>query len=275
MTRRAFTLIELMVVVAIMAAMATLSINAYRAVVKGMRDRAALVAVQTLVDAARQRAEIDRKQVNVYFYDECQRTANASTGAELSGHGIAIAVRPTGRVSRMDGNFICDEFGDLNQMFAEENQLDSDLSANSGNTGAMLLYRLADGSFAEVKPTVVDRSSSASYILSGNSSTGESSDDGEKMILCYAFEKTGGDASFAPGDVYGSEFATVVLPDGYYFGSSAPTSVGRKRIGPVMEIKPSSSGGTKADGDSSVTVYAMRAGSTGLDSIGSTKTGGK
>lgn len=272
MTRRAFTLIELMVVVAIMAAMATLSINAYRAVVKGMRDRAALVAVQTLVDAARQRAEIDRKQVNVYFYDECQRTADASTGAELSGHGIAIAVRPTGRVSRIDGNFICDEFGDLDQMFAEENQLDSDLSANGGNSGAMLIYRLADGSFAEVRPTVVDRSSSASYILSGNSSTGQSSDDGEKMILCYAFEKTGGGASFAPGDAYGSEFATVVLPDGYYFGSSAPTTVGRRQIGKIMEIKPAQ--GAKASGDDDVKIYAVRAGSAGLDEIGSTKTGG-
>lgn len=272
MTRRAFTLIELMVVVAIMAAMATLSINAYRAVVKGMRDRSALVAVQTLVDAARQRAEIDRKQVNVYFYNECLSTADASTGAELSGHGIAIAVRPTGRVSRIDGNFICDEFGDLDQMFAEENQLDSDLSANGGNSGAMRIYHLASGKFAEVRPTVVDRSSSASYILSGNSSTGESSDDGEKMILCYAFEKTGGDASFAPGDVYGSEFATVVLPDGYYFGSSAPTTVGRKQVGKIMEIKPAQ--GAKASGDDDVKIYAVRAGSAGLDEIGSTKTGG-
>ena len=272
-SRKAFTLLELMVVVAIMAALSTLSINGYRALTKGMRDRSAIVAVQTLVDAARQRAEIDRKPVIVYFYDELLQEASESAGDDLVGHGVAVAVRPTGRFSTIDGNFLCDEFGDLDQTYSEENP-DSDGGSQQNNETAMRLYRLADGNYADVKPTVVSKPLSASYLLTGESADDSDYVDGEisdeKIIRCFAFEKVGG-AGFSVGDVYGSEFASVTLPKGYYFGSSVPSSVGRVKI-KQMEIRPSSSG--QASGVTAVTVYSMKASSTQLDPVGATTTGG-
>ena len=273
-SRKAFTLLELMVVVAIMAALSTLSVNGYRALAKGMRDRSALVAVQTLVDAARQRAEIDRKPMIVYFYDELLQKANESTGDDLVGHGVAVAVRPTGRFSAIDGNYLCDEFGDLDLTYSEENPESDGGSQQNGKT-AMRLYRLADGNYADVKPSVVSRPLSASYLLTGES-TGDSDvteggSGGEKLIRCFAFEKVGGDAGFSVGDVYGGEFASVTLPNGYYFGSSVPSSVGRVKI-KQMEIRPSSSG--QASGATAVTVYSMKASSTQLDPVGATATGG-
>lgn len=273
-SRKAFTLLELMVVVAIMAALSTLSVNGYRALTKGMRDRSAIVAVQTLVDAARQRAEIDRKPMIVYFYDELLQEANESAGDDLVGHGVAVAVRPMGRFSAIDGNYLCDEFGDLDQIYSEENP-DSDGGSQQNNKTAMRLYRLADGNYADVKPSVVSKSLSASYLLTGesvgDSDAAEGGAGGEKLIRCFAFEKVGGNAGFAVGDVYGGEFASVTLPKGYYFGSSVPSSVGRVRVGEPMKINPTSSG---ASGAESVTVYSMRASSTQLDPVGKTTTGG-
>ena len=259
MSRKAFTLLELMVVVAIMAALATLSVNGYRALTKGMRDRSAIVAVQSLVDAARQRAEIDRKPVFVFLYDELLQEANESYGADLVGRGVAIAVRPIGRITAVDGNFLCDEFGDLDQIYAEENQQASDAAVANQDKSAMRFYRLADGAYVDVKPSVVSRPLSASYLMTG-----------ETLIRCFAFEKTGG-ASFSVGDVYGGEFASVVLPPGYYFGSSAPSSVGRVKIGSPMEIRPTTGAASGAQG---VTVYSMKPGSKKLDPVGTTKTGG-
>lgn len=273
MSRKAFTLLELMVVVAIMAALATLSVNGYRALTKGMRDRSAIVAVQSLVDAARQRAEIDRKPVFVFLYDELLQEANESYGADLVGRGVAIAVRPIGRITAVDDKYLCDEFGDLDQIYAEENQQASDAAVANQDKSAMRFYRLADGAYVDVKPSVVSRPLSASYLM-----TGETDDDpqsaqgagGEKLIRCFAFEKTGG-ASFSVGDVYGGEFASVVLPPGYYFGSSAPSSVGRVKIGSPMEIRPTTGAASGAQG---VTVYSMKPGSKKLDPVGTTKTGG-
>lgn len=272
--RKAFTLLELMVVVAIMAAMATLSVNGYRALTKGMQDRSALVAVQTLVDAARQRAEIDRKPMIVYFYDELLQEADESTGSDLIGHGVAVAVRPIGRISATDEKYLCDEFGDLEQIYFEDNVKCSDPEANEKDKTAMRIYRLADGNYADVRQFVVSHPISASYLLTGELEGAPSNNDGsaaEKRIFCFAFEQVGGNAGFSPGDAYGGEFASVALPNGYYFGSSAPSSVGRVRVGSPMVINPTQG---RASGVNAVTVYSMKAGSTSLDPIGKTTTGG-
>ena len=274
-SRKAFTLLELMVVVAIMAAMATLSVNGYRALTKGMRDRSAVVAVQTLVDAARQRAEIDRKPVFIYLYDELLQEAHESAGADLVGRGVAIAVRPIGRITAVDRDYLCDEFGDLDQIYAEENQQTSDAGAANQDKTSMRLYRLADGDYVDVKPSVASRPLAASYLITGetddDSGSAQNADAGGKLIRCFAFEKTGGGAGFYVGDVYGGEFASVVLPPGYYFGSSAPSSVGRVRVKSPMKILPTASAASGAD---SVTVYSMKPGSRKLEPVGTTKTGG-
>ena len=59
MTKRAFTLVELLVVVGIMATLATVSIGSYFAVVRGMADRGALAAATSVISLALERARID------------------------------------------------------------------------------------------------------------------------------------------------------------------------------------------------------------------------
>lgn len=262
MSRRAFTLIELMIVIGIMGAMAVMSVGGYRALVKGMRDRASLTAVQTLFDAARQRAEIDRRKVLVFLYDDLLKS-----GEDPVGHGTAIAVRPVGRLSAVDGNYLCDEFGDLDQVYASENALDSDVAANRSNSARMRLYVMkenGDGSYVDVKTTVAKRPVDASYIISGETPPG-GGESGEKQIPCCAFEKSGGGGSFGVGDAYGAEFASVELPDGYYFGGSAPRTVGRTTV----RVVTISADGTVSGGD--VAVSAMKASSTSLEEVGRAK----
>ena len=263
--RRAFTLLELMVVVAIMAALATLSVNGYRALTKGMKDRSALVAVQTLVDAARQRAEIDRKPMFVFFYDELLTKENESKGTDLVGHGVAIAVRPISRITAVDGNeYFCDEFGDLDQVYASTEQLDSDISVGAKDGSAMRLYKMDDGTSVDVSPTVARRMLSATYIITGDAST--DGEEGERQIVSCAFRRISG-GTFRVGDMYGGEFASVVLPDGYYFGTSAPRSETRTRVG-RLDIDATGKGARN------VSVYAMRASTTALDKVGDTVGGG-
>lgn len=262
-SRKAFTLLELMVVVAIMAALATLSVGGYRALAKGMKDRSAIVAVQTLVDAARQRAGIDRSTVAVYFYDELLQKADDSTGADTVGRGVAVAVRPAGRISAVDGQAFYDEFADLDKAYSHD-------GSGSGRS-TMRIYKMSDGSYADVDTEVVELDASALYLLTGEEIGGQngaapSGDDGGKLIRMFGFKKVSG-ASFSAGDMYGGEFASVTLPDGYYFGSSAPTQVGRARIGSPMTITPSSAAAP-------VTIYAMKAGSRELEKVGTTTTGG-
>ncbi len=261
MSRRAFTLIELMIVVAIMGAMAVMSVGGYRALVKGMKNRAALTAVQTLFDAARQRAEIDRRKVMVYLYDDLLKS-----GEDPAGHGTAIAVRPVGRISAVDGNYLCDEFGDLDQVYASENSLAGDVSANRSDGSRMRIYVMKEngnGSYVDVRTSIVRHPISASYIISGDSSPG-GGDDGGKLISCCAFEKIG-EGSFDVGDAYGTEFASLELPDGYYFGASAPRSVGRTSV----RVVTISADGSVSGGD--VPVNAMKVSSTSLEEVGRAK----
>ena len=52
MTKRGFTLVELLVVMGIIAAMATVSIGSYFSVVRGMADRGALAAATSVISLA-------------------------------------------------------------------------------------------------------------------------------------------------------------------------------------------------------------------------------
>lgn len=265
--RRAFTLFELMIVIAIMAALATLSVNGYRALTKGMKDRSSLVAVQTLIDAARQRAEIDRKPMLVFFYDELLTKENESKGTDLVGHGVAVAVRPIGRITAVDGSeFFCDEFGDLDQIYTSADLSDSDISAGARDGSAMRLYKMDDGRYVDVSPTVARRKFSAAYIMTDDDS--DAGGEGEKQIVSCAFRRIGG-GSFRVGDAYGGEFAAVVLPDGYYFGSSAPKTETRNRVGEPLRIDASGNGARD------ISIYAMKAGSTSLEKVGDAIGGGK
>ena len=264
--RKAFTLLELLVVMGIMGALAAMSVSSYRALTRGMEDRSAVVAAQSFLDLAVQRAEIDHTPVVIYLYDELLQKESSDGTSEQAGRGIAYAIRPSGRVtglSTADGDdLILDEFSDLDQIYVSEESMEDDSKAQSSNSVRSKFYLLkGDGDYFEAAPMVVTRNLSETYIVTGQDSS-ESSSGGSKTIRVPAFRKLGGKTPNV-GDVYGSEFAVRTLPNGYFFGQSPPTSVGRTQ-NPVATIRISASG----EGASPITVYRYKSGSSTTESVG-------
>ena len=110
MKRKAFTLLELLVVMGIMGMMAVMSVGGYRAMQRGMEERGVMENANHFIRAAYRRAQIDRQPVAVYFWNE---TLREETDTEpMIVVGKAVAVRRAGRVSRYIDPYLYDEFGD-------------------------------------------------------------------------------------------------------------------------------------------------------------------
>ena len=246
--RKAFTLVELLVVVGLMGLMATIAIGSYSAITRGMKNRAALDAVKTLLDAAVQRANLDRAKVQVYLFDEVLKfDSEMSAGI---GAGVAIAVRPIGRVTLVpETGFYCDEFADLRHIYgalaeADENQTEQDREKSAS---AIRIYNLRTKDYVSVLEGVneytlndVDLEDEIRRENSPNPGDGDSM----REWTVYGFKKAAngeGDATFKVGDQYGQEFAVTRLPPGYFFGSSvqmsAVTDLGQRKVD-VLEILP-------------------------------------
>ena len=262
--KKAFTLVELLLVVTLMGVMGSLAVGAYSAVTRGMSERAALNAARALAEAALQRAQIDRTKTYVFLFNEVTRLD--SDDAVGLAQGLAVAVRPCGRVSMVDGDKIYDEFGDLDRAFKSLDTDDEDASESEEQAAAsvMRIYNITAQSYADVEEgfyseTVTDRD--LAKATSANP-TGEAA-----TWTVYGFRKTSG-SNFNVGDAYGQEFAVTRLPPGYVFSGSVSMSstsdLGQKQV-QVIAINPDDTT------TPSFTVYARRADGT-FESIGSTST---
>ena len=254
-----------------MGLMGAIAIGGYSAVVRGMSDRAALDAAKGIIDAALQRANLDRKKTYVYLSDEVVKVDSEMSAGIVN--GVAIAVRPVGRVSAVVGDLICDEFGDLANTYAslsaEEGSSDSEMEASAST---MKLYSIPQKDFALVKEGVFKTSVQVNRTLetpdgSEETSTGVSGEDWEKRgFYYYGFKKVGGGATFSAGDEYGQEFAVARLPPGYTFSSSVQMS-GASNLGQqggrIIELNPTD------NASPGVTVYRRRPDGN-FESIGST-----
>ena len=234
MTKRAFTLVELLVVVGIMATMATISIGGYFAVVRGMADRGALAAATSILSLAQDRARIDLSPTVVYFYNELVQSKDESKGTELVAAGVAVAVRRAGRLTRVTGNYLGDEFADLDVTYG--------VSAGSGSlrgdTFRLYKFSFSGMEYSSVYSEVVEDSmGNESYLVErpkdrGFRKVGGDNEDPTE-IIAYAFVKTGGNASWQVGDAYGYEFAKIRLPDNYIFGGSSDVP---SKSDPIKEV---------------------------------------
>ena len=264
MTKKGFTLVELMVVMAIMAMLGAISVGGYRAMQRGMEDRGTLQNANEFIRSAYQRAQIDRQPVNVYFWNELLREETDDDPPIVVGK--AVAVRRAGRLSAVSNDYLYDEFGDIGSSgvsySSEEDDGNASGSGHAKKGDDMFLYRIK-GSESKMERSVV--SQSARYYTASNERLLESGTS--ERIATYAFiviDDNG--VSWKRGDAYGFEFAEIQLPHNYIFGSDSDrprsTSNPVKEIGTIMRFRAGSNSGNGSSsgisGTSSIEISNVR-----------------
>ena len=236
--RRAFTLIELLVVIGIMGLLGTASVGGYQQMRRGMEEKGVIQDVNTLIRAAYQRAQVDRQPTAVVFWNETLRGENDVDGENMIVVGHAVAIRRAGRITEVSANFLLDEFGDLELSY----QTDDGDDGSSGSTDAgMYLYPMDNLSdveqsssirrslvetkvYAQQRTPVYLTGVKSENVLQASGGSG-SSGAGSGQLNIYAFKvKNANGVQWRQGMAYGMEFAHVVLPHGYFFGSGSTYS---------------------------------------------------
>ena len=271
--KRAFTLIELLVVIAIMAVLGGITVSGSRQMKRGMEERGTLQNANQFIRSAYQRAQIDRQPVAVYFWNETIRGRTSEQYEIVVGR--AIAIRRAGRLTRVTGNYLYDEFGDLK--FNTKN-LDEDEEGlenrSSSEGGGINFYKInGDEGNTPAKSIVYEitkRETSEDALLSG----------GVKKFECFAYEvKDRGGVAWSTGDAYGFEFSEITLPHGYIFGSSYSTDV-RNPVagGSVMRFAVSANSGdggmSGSVGASTIVISSLRpdkSGALSAQKVGTTE----
>jgi prepilin-type N-terminal cleavage/methylation domain-containing protein len=213
--KSAFTLVELLVVIGLMAMLATVSIGGYNAATRGMEERGSKDSVISLVRMAQQRAMIDNVPTAVFFFNQRLSTDASDDGAFVVGK--AVAVRMAGRISYVDGQFISDEFGDWETSYP---------TVGASSDPEMNLYRMRNVNSginscrAQVTPYVTAKNR-AEYMISCNMNTN---------VTVYCLEVRGGASGWRVGDPYGFEIAELQLPKNYVFGTSVPSNMEAEHI---------------------------------------------
>ncbi len=259
MNRKAFTLLELMLVVAIMGFMGAMAVGGYRAMRRGMEERSVMQNANMFIRSAYQRAQIDRLPVAVYFWNETQRQASNS-GVPLV-VGKAVAVRRAGRLTKVpDASTLMDEFGDLrfNRLILDEDDDEEDTSTSSKGVG-VFLYRMNGDEGSQmmrstVKGTTVKKQENA-YIRGRQISYD---------VYAYSVQDKNG-VSWKAGDAYGFEFEDLTLPANYLFGSSWSQSVQSPVKGEtVIRFLPKLGGASQSSGTGdTIQICSLRPGASG------------
>lgn len=269
--KKGFTLLELLIVVGIMSMLGTISVNGYRALVRGMEERSAISSASAFLRAARQRAQIDNKPICIFWWNEMLKAETDDEPAIIVGK--AIAVQQAGRISGTQGDFLIDEFSDLNAGYEVADEPDDKMNMRLYNISstdcdyALVSRKVAEIFYEDDKSSYLKSEAIERKLNSDDSSSGSS----EEGIRAFAFKKLGGSATFDAGDTYGIEFANITLPHGYLFGSQAPTSMSQPISGRNKKLysKPKTSDNSVFD----IEIYSLRPdkGKITSKSVGSAK----
>lgn len=268
--KNAFTLLELLVVIGIMGFLGTISVGGYRAMQRGMEERGVMQNVNAFVEAAYERAQIDRQPTAIYFWNETLRAASDDETELVVGK--AVAVRRQGRLSRVSGNRLIDEFADLNLVYKTSGDDDSSEGADAADKeNTMYLYCLDNmgSSQVQVKRSIVSNKVRKDSLNEQYMQGLPTDNAGSGAIEAWGFEKVGDDDSvnWKAGSAYGFEFAELTLPANYIFGSSYSQNVDAPVAGKsTMTFSVGRNDGSNTTGaqvNGSITVYALRPSSSG------------
>jgi len=249
-------------VIAIMGLMGSITVGGYRAMRRGMEDRGVMQNVNQFIRSAYQRAQIDRLPVAVYFWNETLKdTKNADEVPIVVGR--AVAVRRAGRITKVSGSKLYDEFGDLsfNKLVLDEDT-DWEGSCISGEDvegEGVYLYRMQGDEGSSPKRSVIATSTSREDLNEPLLTT-----IGQFQMYSYAFVLVDkGGVDWNAGDAYGLEFADLTLPHGYIFGSNWSRSTNTPIAGEdAIRFKVSANSGSGAsqgtDGKDTVIVSSLR-----------------
>lgn len=260
--KAAFTLVELMVVIGLMALLGTISVTGYFAAVRGMSDRGALDDTRSLIRLAMQTCLIDQTPTAVLFYNRQNQVQTANISSEevkATSSGFAIAIKMAGRISFVKSDVLVDEFADWNQSYPVT-------SANSDS--GVRFYRMTDldkvaqgidacSSLMEehVQPVKFDDE----YMIAAglqvrqfcSDFTKNAENNKEFSNTAYGngnnyrwgrgFKDKNG-IQWKIGDAYGVEIATLDLPRGYIFGNQEPSSMKIKSLN-SLAFSPSDAAG--------------------------------
>ncbi len=252
-------MIELLTVMAIMAMLGVAASSGYASLQRGMRERAAVAGASALLKAAKERAAVDRVPTAVFCYNRLLKDSNAEQDENAVVVGVMVAIRRAGRISYMRGQYLYDEFGDLDLTYEAlsgdanySTDGESHSSSELENRSGMRLWRFPtteEMKYSIVADAVWCDDAMTETIFSGGSAGGSTN---VLMSAFYNLKTSKNEANWKVGDAYAFEIGEISLPHGFIFGADIPTQVGADRLARVMLFDPES------ERDESVEVWSTK-----------------
>jgi len=214
--QKGFSLLELLVVMSIMAMLATLASAGYFSAVHGIaKQRAASGVVNALV-FARQRACSDATKTVVIFYNAwsgAEMDTSSTTEKRKAARASYVICKAIGQFTSVQGDLLGDEFSPVDRLFG--------ISQNfppSSSVAPIRLYNLTRGGWSDVYQTV-KRDPYPGSSKFDSPATGASL-NAPAVLLQFKAKRTVPPDCWKIGDSYGVAVSPVAtLPKNIYFGS--------------------------------------------------------